>query len=156
MLKGANFLFLIHHPHWFHYTNYKLEQGSYSKLCASLALPIFQLLATVIQLGDAILTMGMHKCTHYWFIFLSRWDRHQMGRPLWQEHVAFLFPCLYFQSPSSCIAFWQLLGWETGNYYYFGLILMQVLYLVGILLMTFDLLRCGHSKEGNNCPSVHK
>ena len=38
---------------------------------------------------------------------------------------------------------------ETGNYYYFGLILMQVLYLVGILLMTFDLLTCGHSKEGN-------
>ena len=26
---------------------------------------------------------------------------------------------------------------------------MQVLYLVGILLMTFDPLTCGHSKEGN-------
>ena len=36
----------------------------------------------------------------------------------------------------------------------FGLILMQVLYLVGILLMTFDLLTCGHSKEGNDHPSV--
>ena len=32
---------------------------------------------------------------------------------------------------------------------------MQVLYLVGILLMTFDLLTCGHSKEGNDCPSAY-
>ena len=32
---------------------------------------------------------------------------------------------------------------------------MQVLYLVGILLMTFDLLTCGHSKEGNDFSSAY-
>ena len=54
--------------YYFHIT---VEQGSYSKLCASLVLPLSNCLLTGIQLGDAILTVGMHKCTHYSFIFLS-------------------------------------------------------------------------------------
>ena len=56
--------------YYFHIT---VQQGSYRKLCASFALPLL----------IPIACLGMHKCTHYSFIFLSRWARHQMGRPLW-------------------------------------------------------------------------
>ena len=54
---------------------------------------------TAIQLGDAILTLGMHKCTQYSFI-LSRWATHQMWK--WLKHArtcCILMPCLYFQPP---------------------------------------------------------
>ena len=73
--------------YYFHIT---VEQGSYSKLCASFALPIL------------IPCLGMHKCTHYSFLFLSsgpdiKWEGHLIW--ITWEHVAFLFPCLYFQLP---------------------------------------------------------
>ena len=93
----------------FHIT---VEQGT----VASLALPIFQLLAYCSHTNVAWV------CTSALIIHLSccPGGRHTIWatwRPLWHEHVAFILPCLYFQLPILCIAFWQLLGWETENYF---------------------------------------
>ena len=113
------------------------RKGLGTKLAISLILPT-QSLGT--RLIGCIHTGGRHiKCE-------NDFEWHARTRCI-------LMPCLcIFSYPSLCIAFWQLLGWETGNYYYFGLILMQVLYLVGILLVIFDLLTCTQSQ--GNCHQI--
>ena len=129
--------------YYFHIT---VEQGT----VASLALPIFQLLAYCNSIRWCHTNVGYAQVhSNICCPGGPREDHFDKNTLHFYCHV-----CI-FSYPSSCIVFWQLLGWETGNYYHFGLILIQVLSLVGILLMTFDLLTCDHPQEGIDCPSLH-
>ena len=109
---------------------------------------------TAIQLGDAILTLGMHKCTQYSFILLSRWAMHQMWRPLWTTCKNTLhFDAMFVFSVSHPRALHSDNFLDEKQEIITPCILMQVLYLVGIVVMIFDLLTCGHSQ--GNCPPLY-
>ena len=59
-------------------------------------------------------------------------------------HVLLLVRCL-------CVVAVLSQGIAQGAHHHCeSFILIQILYIVGVLLMTFDLLTCGHS-QGNGC-----
>ena len=128
MPKQANFLCLIHHQHWFPTTMQKIPiqttalrphycRTRYSELCALL---IFQLLAYCNSVRWRHTNVGYAQ-VHSIFIYLVQvGDTSNVKATLnnMQEHVAFWCHVCIFNHPSLCIAFWRLLGSETGNYYY--------------------------------------
>ena len=93
---------------------------SYNSLCRKYALPIFQLLAYCNSIRWRHTNVGYAQ-VHSIFIYLVQvGDTSNVKATLnnMQEHVAFWCHVCIFNHPSLCIAFWRLLGSETGNYYY--------------------------------------
>ena len=64
---------------------------------------------------------------------------------------SFLVPNVLLLVSSLCLV---AMFFQGANYHCEPFISIQILYLVGVLLMTFDLLTCGHS-QGNGCPPVY-
>ena len=110
-----------------------------TELCESLLLPFLCLpLAIYSKQHQTSFTNGQG---HLLFVILTC---RLNAKANLKDHLL-LLPCLYYHPPTAL---------NSDNFFVinsFKLILMQVLYLVEVLLMIFDLLTFGNSQQVNDC-----